>query len=422
MREMKDSGIEWVGHIPSEWDVMPNKHIMKKQKDICPVYGGEDILSLTMNGVIIRDLENPSGKMPATFDGYQRVHKGNLLMCLFDIDVTPRCIGLIENDGLVSPAYSQFVLKDNADVRYYYYYYLMMDNSKELLHLAKNLRHSFTEDQLGAIFTPVPPMEQQIKIAKTLDEKLLDVGRLTANVQTQIEKLKSYKQSLITEVVTKGLDHTVPMKDSGVEWIGKIPAHWDVVRIKQLGTARNGLTYSPADVCGKDEGTLVLRSSNIQDGHLCFNDNVYVTTEIKDELMVRPGDILICSRNGSRKLIGKNAIIDSTVASFGAFMMIFRTKYSSTYIKYILDSSIFAYYLGTFLTATINQLTGTNFGSMAIPFAWDKEEQEKIVSFLQPKCTQIDRLITIKQQKIEKLNQYKKSLIYEYVTGKKEVG
>ena len=105
MREMKPSSMEWVGDIPASWKVMPNKYLMHKKKESCPVYNGEDILSLTMKGVIVRDLD-AGGKMPASFDGYQRLEPGNLLMCLFDIDVTPRCIGLIKQAGLSSPAYS----------------------------------------------------------------------------------------------------------------------------------------------------------------------------------------------------------------------------------------------------------------------------------------------------------------------------
>ena len=130
MREMKDSGVEWIGEIPSHWEILANKHLMKKVKNIRTKYTGEDVLSLTMRGVIVRDLDNPSGKMPATFDGYQFVEAGNLLMCLFDIDVTPRCIGLIKNDGVCSPAYSQFHLLENADEGYYYYNYLHLDNTK----------------------------------------------------------------------------------------------------------------------------------------------------------------------------------------------------------------------------------------------------------------------------------------------------
>ena len=127
--EMKDSGLKWIGKIPSSWNVMPNKYLMKKKKVICPVYNGEDILSLTMKGVIVRDLD-AGGKMPTSFDGYQRLEPGNLLMCLFDIDVTPRCIGLIKQAGLSSPAYSQFELNGMGNAEYYCYYYTMLDNDR----------------------------------------------------------------------------------------------------------------------------------------------------------------------------------------------------------------------------------------------------------------------------------------------------
>ena len=161
-----DSLIPYVGLIPSHWKTVQNKRVMHKEKRICTSYAGQDIISLTMNGVVIRDL-GAGGKMPTTFDGYQFVYPGELLMCLFDIDVTPRCVGKVYNEGLTSPAYSSFVLHDNADLGFYYYYYLMLDHTKELLHLAKNLRHSLTEEQLGQIKVPLPPLSEQRAIPST---------------------------------------------------------------------------------------------------------------------------------------------------------------------------------------------------------------------------------------------------------------
>lgn len=198
---MKESGIEWIGQIPCDWKVLASKWLMRKTKTIREKYSGESVLSLTTKGVITRDLDNPSGKMPATFDGYQFVEAGNLLMCLFDIDVTPRCIGLIKNDGVCSPAYSQFKLNGLADAEYYYYYYLSLDYTKELLHLAKNLRHSLTEEQFGAIPTVLPPMETQKEIAAYLNKKCADIDRVLEIKQAKIEKLE-HKRSLIYEYVT----------------------------------------------------------------------------------------------------------------------------------------------------------------------------------------------------------------------------
>lgn len=210
--EMKDSGIEWVGNVPDHWGVLANKYVMKKRKDICTKWNGENVLSLTMNGVIVRDLDNPVGKMPTTFDGYQFVYSGNLLMCLFDYDVTPRCVGIVKNAGVTSPAYSRFELKENATLEYFYYYYLMIDFTKELLHLAKNLRHSFTEEQLGALKVPLPPLDEQKNIATYLDSKCKETESVIASKKQQLEVLDSYKKSLIYEYVTGKKE--VPMYES----------------------------------------------------------------------------------------------------------------------------------------------------------------------------------------------------------------
>ena len=197
-----ESGIEWVGLIPDTWSVIPNKYVMHKEKNLCEKWTGEDVMSLTMNGVIVRDLQNPTGKMPATFDGYQYIEDGDLLMCLFDIDVTPRCVGRVTHDGVTSPAYSNFKVHDNASRDYFYYYYLMVDNTKELLHLAKNLRHSFTEEQLGQLKVPMPPLSEQQAIADYLDNKVVELDSLISEKESLINDLEAYKKSLIYEVVT----------------------------------------------------------------------------------------------------------------------------------------------------------------------------------------------------------------------------
>lgn len=417
----KDSGIEWIGEIPDSWSIIPHKHIMTKVKQICEKYNNEDIISLTMKGVIKRDLSNPTGKMPLSFDGYQKVTPGNLLLCLFDIDVTPRCVGLIKDSGLTSPAYSQFKFLDYDSPSFYTYLLTMIDDDKCFLHLSKNLRNSLTEENFGAILTIRPTISEQEAIAGYLDQKCGAIDETIEKQKSVIEKLKEYKQSIITQAVTKGLDKSAPMKDSGIEWIGQIPQHWEIRKLKTIGDYRNGLTYSPEDICEENNGTLVLRSSNIKNGKISFNDNVYVSSNIPEILKVKKDDILICSRNGSKDLIGKNALIPEELnASFGAFTMIFRCK-CPQYMYNILNSHIFSYYLGSFFTSTINQLTGKNFGNMDIVYCPNINEQNQINAYLDKKCSEIDKNIEDKEKLIEKLVEYKKSLIYECVTGKRKV-
>ena len=198
----KESGISYLGKIPLSWKVIKHKAILFKEKKICDKYNNEPVLSLSMDGVIVRDLDNPTGKMPTTFDGYQYVKKGNLLLCLFDIDITPRCVGIINNDGVTSPAYSQYVLQKGNCLKYYYYLLLAIDNNKSFVHLSKNLRSSLSEDNFGLIDTIQPSYEEQIEIADYLDKKIDNIDTLIKNRNSSIEKLIEYRTSMLYEYLT----------------------------------------------------------------------------------------------------------------------------------------------------------------------------------------------------------------------------
>lgn len=200
-RPMKDSGIEWMGEIPQDWSIIAHKYVMYKDKKICEHYNGEDIISLTMSGVIKRDLD-AGGKMPTTFDGYQYVEPEDLLLCLFDIDVTPRCVGVVKDYGITSPAYSRFKVNKGYFNKYYDYLLRMIDNDKVFVHLAKNLRSSLKEDDFGAIKTIVPPMLEQKQISDYLDDKCSEIDKLITKKEQLIAELETYKKSLIYEYVT----------------------------------------------------------------------------------------------------------------------------------------------------------------------------------------------------------------------------
>lgn len=414
MREMKNSGIEWIKDIPANWTVMPNKYIMRKSKTICPVYEGQDILSLTMRGVIVRDLD-AGGKMPSSFDGYQYLQAGNLLMCLFDIDVTPRCVGLIKQEGLSSPAYSQFVLNDGADAAYYCYYYTMLDNDKTLLHLAKNLRHSLTEDQLGAISVIVPPLIEQRCIAAYLDAKCAEIDALTADIQTQIETLEQYKRSVITEAVTKGLNPDAEMKDSGVEWVNQIPRKWNIYRFKYWATVKSNLVeptgyeeypqISPDNI-EKNSGKLIsyntVEESGIISGNHLFFTGQILYTKIRPNL--------------------NKAIIAPFSGLCSADMYPIETKAVPKFMLYLMLSNYFVEQVSVVIRDRVKmpKINQNELEQIRIVMP-PAEEQKKIADWLDTMCSDIDGIIEKKREQLSVLSEYKKSLIFEYVTGKKEV-
>ena len=205
-------------------------------------------------------------------------------------------------------------------------------------------------------------------------------------------------------------------KPSGVEWLGDVPAHWEVRRLRTVGEAIIGLTYSPQDLVDEGDGTLVLRASNISEGRIVYGDNVFVRCSIPDRLMTQVGDILICSRSGSRALIGKNARIDlaSSGETFGAFMTVFRSAHND-YLHSVFNSELFEYQSGVFLTSTINQLTLGILNSFKIP--WPPfPEQRAIVRYLDHVDCRIQGYIEAKEKLIGLLQEARQATIHRAVT------
>lgn len=257
----------------------------------------------------------------------------------------------------------------------------------------------------------------QERIANFLDDKTARIDALIAEKELLIERLQEYRKSRITEAITKGLNPNAAVRPSGIEWLGSIPAHWQMKKLKHLGAALIGLTYSPDDVVDVGEGTLVLRSSNVQAGRITLGDNVYVKAEVPEKLRTIKGDILICSRNGSRALIGKNATIDadSEGLTFGAFMTIFRSPFNE-FLRWALNSHLFDFQSASFFTSTINQLTTGNLNSFDVPFPPEKERND-IAKYLLQKTEQINDLLDNAVEHVSRLREYRSSLISAAVTG-----
>lgn len=415
MREMKDSGIEWVGTIPAHWSTMPNKYVMRKIKVINPTYNGENILSLTVNGVIVRDLE-AGGKMPSSFDGYQILYKGNLLMCLFDYDVTPRCIGLIKDSGVSSPAYSQFVLQRGNDAAYFYYYYLMVDHTKALLHRAKNLRHSFTEEQLGAIKVPVPPIAEQERIADFLDSQCSQIDAISADIQKEIETLEQYKRSLVFEAISKGINGKKTANASSDIW-KEIPQSWKLVDIKYLFeivkrmAGREG--YNILSVTQKG---LKVKDISGNQGQIAENYSGYQ--------FVFPSDYVMNHMDLLTGWIDCSDQFGVTSPDYRVFRLRDKTQNDTEYYKYVMQCCYMCrifYSLGQGVSTLGRwRLQTSAFMNFKVPVP-PLHEQKEIARYLNDKCKEIELSIEQKRKQLELLSSYKKSLIYEYVTGKKEV-
>lgn len=415
---MKDSNVEWIGEIPKHWETKRLKIALDRERDLIGKYNGENILSLTMYGVIIRDLTNPTGKMPATFDGYQRISKGNLITCLFDIDVTPRCVGIANDEGVTSPAYTQYRVINNFNREFLYYYLLMLDNDKILVPITKSLRNTIkSEDFLNLEFS-FPNIETQTKIARYLTKSIERIDSLILETQKSIEELKKYKQSIITEAVTKGLDPNVEMKDSGIEWIGNIPKKWDkkYVRNYYYQVKDKNTDLQEVNLLSLSYGSVIKRDIKSSEGLLPANFKNYNKVQYGD-VVLRMTDLQNDKTSLRTGFVTEQGIITS------AYITI-RTTHSGVinrkYMQLLLHS--FDIYKGFYgMGSGVRQnVTFNDIKKLPIILPEIKEQQQ-IVAYLDKETKNIDTLINDKEKVLEELEQYKKSLIYEYVTGQKEV-
>ena len=413
MREMKDSGIEWIGQIPKDWDVVPHKRVMHKVKKICEQYNGEDIISLTMNGVIKRDL-TAGGKMPTSFDGYQYVKPNDLLLCLFDIDVTPRCVGVVKDYGVTSPAYSRFVMHDGYYNAYYDYLLRAIDDDKVFVHLSKNLRSSLTESDFGAIKTCVPSLAEQERIAAFLDAECAEIDAVLEKTRASIEEYKKLKQAVITQAVTKGIRGDRPMKDSGIEWIGTCPLNWTVCRIKNVifPQEKEVLPDDEIITCFRD-GEVTLRKNRREDGFtVSFTEHGYHGVD-KGDLVIHGMDAF-AGAIGCSDSRGKTTPVVHTCKTAG----------NNRFFMYFLRSMAYGNILMDLSNGVrIRSSDFRNFAKLGVFGAVmpPLKEQDEIVDYIDEIVIQMDHLIQKKENLLTEIENYKKSLIYEYVTGKKEV-
>lgn len=431
MYEMKESGIEWIGQIPKHWVVKKNKYVLKS------VYsGGTPLTSVAdfysdnegINFVTIADMSNTefveSTIKLITEKGCAQkklkiLKKGTIL---FSIYATIGAVAELKIPATINQAI--LALEPYNIYKEYYKYNLKAMNKYLLIFVSTNTQGNLNLEKVLNLFIIFPPLDEQKKIADFLDNKVTEIDNLINDTKKLIDKYKEYKQSLITETVTKGLHSNVEMKDSGIEWIGQIPKHWGVSKLKyildkplQYGANETGVLY--------DE-TLprYIRITDItKDNQLKKDDMLSLPNNISIPFILKHGDILF-ARSGAT--VGKTFLYKQEYgkSAFAGYLIKARINKRKALYKYIylytLSKSYEIWKNRIFIQSTIQNIAADKYRELNIPLP-PINEQEDIANYLDDKCSQIDSIIEEKQSLIEKLEEYKKSLIYEYVTGKKQV-
>lgn len=424
MREMKDSGVAWIGAVPSDFAISSIGSLFTIKKDIAG-REPETVLSITQTGIRPKDLSSNEGQNASSYAHYQIVNVGDFAMN--HMDLLTGWIDISKYEGVTSPDYRVFTLNDkkmSADyfLRVFQYYYTNRVFFGFGQGVATLGRWRLPAINFKKIDVPVPPILEQQRIVTAIDENVSKVDVLIANVQAQIEKLEAYKQSLITEVVTKGLDPTVPMKDSGVEWIGNIPAHWTANKIiRCFGVIGSGTTPTSADDALFEGDINWIQSGDIN-GSVLSETRFQITRDIVEEtsaLKVYSAPFIVIAMYGAS--IG-NLSISQIDACTNQACCVLSKPVNGLLLEYLFYAFKPAkdYLIWRADGGGQPNISQEKLKSLWIPIP-PNEDQVVIVQHLNKKCGQIDYLIALKQSKIEKLEQYKRSLIYEYVTGKREV-
>lgn len=414
MREMKASGISWVGEIPKEWSVNRAKYCFVNTKEIAGCMSDRyERLALTMNGVIKRSKDDSNGLQPEKFETYQILRPDELVFKLIDLqNVSTSRVGLSPYLGLVSPAY--IILKSNKRVlpAFAEKYFLMLWKNQIFNALGDaGVRSNLNSKDLLELSIPFPAIGEQQRIAEFLDGECGKIDGLKADIQAQIDTLEQYKRSIITEAVTHGLNPSAPMKDSGIPWVGKTPEYWKVGRIGGLYELRN------QKVSDKDFMPLSVTMKGI----LPQLETAAKTNDGDNRKLVRVGDFAINSRSDRRGSCGISDY-DGSVSLINTILKP-RNRMNAKYYNWLFHTPMFADEFYKWGHGIVDDLWTTNWSEMkriSIPLP-PLDEQQEIADYLDNKCAEIEQIIADKKTQIETLDGYKKSLIYEYVTGKKEV-
>ncbi len=417
MREMKDSGAKWIGQIPSAWQSDKLKYHLKRKEPKNP--GDMTVLSLYRElGIIPKDSRDDNHNQTSEDTSkYKYVKPGNFVVN--KMKAWQGSVAVSEHEGIVSPAYYVYEFTDNVFDKRYFHHLLRGCYKDEFMRLSGGMRvgqWDLSSDDLNNTLVLIPPLHEQKKIAEFLDEKCSEIDALISDIQAQIETIELYKRSTIIETVLKGLDPMLPVKDSNIDWVGEIPAHWNAhplyyyfverKNINALGKETNLLSLSYGKVIRKD--------INTNGGLLPNNFNTYNIIE-KDDIVLRLTDLQNDKRSLRTGIASERGIITS------AYVTLCATKsLNSQYFYYLLhayDLMKVLYNMGSGVRQGLNYEELSKM--MLIEPSLD--EQNEIVAFLDEKCNEADACIESKKKQIVTLEAYKKSIIFEYVTGKKEV-
>ena len=431
MREMKDSGIAWIGAMPRAWKMNTIAQIFLQVKCKNTGLQEKNLLSLSYGKVKRKSIDTVEGLLPESFDGYNIIEKDDIVLRLTDLqnDHTSLRVGLAEERGIITSAYLTIRNRSNFCPKYLYYYLHSFDIAKGFYGMGAGVRQGLNWDGVKWLKILAPSVPEQERIAAFLDAECAEIDAVLEKTRASIEEYKKLKQAVITQAVTKGIRGDRPMKDSGIEWIGDIPAEWRKTQLRHCAAIKSGITlgkkYEKTDSLVERP---YLRVANVQDGYVDLSvlTTIEVTQDEDLKYRLRAGDVLM-TEGGDRDKLGRGCVWHGEIEPCLHQNHIFAVQTSKDtllpeFLEYLTVSDVGRSYFDVTAIKTTNLACTSSSKVLAFTIPLPSvEEQAEIVEALNTKCAGIDALVAKKQQYLTEIENYKKSLIYEYVTGKKEV-
>lgn len=413
--EYRGVNLPWLKAIPAHWEVRRNKNIFTEQKEIVGEKSSDyTLLSLTLNGIVPRDMDG-GGKFPESFDKYKIVRSGDMAFCLFDIDETPRTVGLSGHDGMLTGAYT-IMHVSNINSRFIYYYYLALDNGKMLKPLYSGLRKTININTFQSTKVPVPPRDEQDQIVRFLNWKVSNINKLINIKKKEIKAIDALKRSMVSHVITRGLTTDASMKDSGVKWLGDIPSHWKITKLRQIlhPVSEKNHPELPLLSVVREQG-VILR--DVEDKEANHN---FIPDDLSGYKVVRKGQFAM---NKMKAWQGSYGVSDYTGIVSPAYFIFDIVFENLEYFHYAIRSKV---YVNFFAQASDGIRVGQWDLQMdkmkGIPFIVPPaDEQIAIVKYIKQALPQYDAAIEKLTEEVAVLEEYKNKVIADAVTGKIDV-
>jgi len=441
MTRMKESGIDWIGQIPEEWEIVKFKYLFNTSKglSITKEYLVDEGIPVINYGQIhsslTKQVQSCDVRLPFVPDYYLSKKGANLNQGDFvfadtseDLEGAGNFSTRIDSTGPLLAGYHTIIARlnnyDEYDFRYFMHLFDSLAIRKQIQNKVSGIKvYSITQGILNSIFVIIPPKSEQQKIADFLDKKTAQLDKVKALLEEQIQKLKDYRASLIYETVTKGLDKTVPMKDSGIDWIGQVPEGWGVKPLKYLIKFKNGYAFDSKNITMEQTGVKVIRIGDFKSSGIDFNAALNVFTSFNSKLdfyRIRKSQILIAMSGAT---VGKISFVNQEPNVYSVINQ--RVGIIESEINKWIYYCLSTYSFMSYIQLNSNGSAQPNISSgeisdfkVAIP---DDVVIQKCVKYLDNQLESINKLIQIKNQQIENINKQRQTLIYDYVTGKRRV-